>query len=468
MSARRFASRPVMSREQITELNRRLLSMAATDTVSVFVAHTARTVTRLANGQVLSGDDGDTLSITVEMSNGGADVGHSIVTNQLDDAVLRPLLQQCERLARESVKGLQQSVRVRPKNVQDDPVKVHLWHDSTVRAMTEARETVLNGLLMPVRRSGLNGAGFIGLMARVESYLDRDEASAYNEETDCEVTVTARTPDGARSGWGGECARDWSRIDTNAVVGRAIRMATEAGTVVALEPGRRTAILSPAAVAQLCRVFAGQLEADSTDSGNTGFSRFPFGNKRGERMFDPRVTIRSDPADPDGGYSPFFWRRYGTRAMTWIENGVLKELNYSPKYALVRGKPYTAPAKSIRLSGGPTSIEEMIARCDEGVYVNRFSSVHVTDIKTGSMTGVTRDGCFLVRDGKIQKAVKNFRILESPYFFLNNILAMGTPKRAAFGYSPPKRDEESWPLPPIIVPPLMVRDFNFSALIDAV
>jgi predicted Zn-dependent protease len=81
------------------------------------------------------------------------------------------------------------------------------------------------------------------------------------------------------------------------------------------------------------------------------------------------------------------------------------------------------------------------------------------------ISGLTRDGCFLVKDGTIQHAVTNFRFLESPWLILNRLEAIGTTHRTALGHTP---GVDGWPLPPIIVPPLMVRDFNFVALGEAV
>jgi predicted Zn-dependent protease len=109
------------------------------------------------------------------------------------------------------------------------------------------------------------------------------------------------------------------------------------------------------------------------------------------------------------------------------------------------------------------TVEEMIANCVEGVYVNRFGSLSVTDGASGQLTGVTRDGCLLIKDGKIAKAVKNFRILEAPMVVLNQLLAIGVPERIAV-------EEDLWQETsfPIIAPPVMMRDFNFSGLSDAV
>jgi predicted Zn-dependent protease len=90
---------------------------------------------------------------------------------------------------------------------------------------------------------------------------------------------------------------------------------------------------------------------------------------------------------------------------------------------------------------------------------------------SGLMTGVTRDGCFLIKDGKIAKPVKNFRFTESPFLAFNKVEMIGEPERVAFGYDVPREHTDGptrWPHLPIIVPPMMIQDFNFTALSDAV
>jgi predicted Zn-dependent protease len=158
--------------------------------------------------------------------------------------------------------------------------------------------------------------------------------------------------------------------------------------------------------------------------------------------------------------------------MTWVENGVLKNLAYGVTGAMFTGRTYAGWPHSMRFTGGTTTIDQMIAQCADGIYVNRFSGVDLIDRKTCLTTGVTRDGCFYVKDGKIVKPVKNFRFDESPFFMLNKIEALGIPERTSFGYTPKGAYMEgwecNWPRWPMIVPPMMVRDFNFSALADAV
>jgi predicted Zn-dependent protease len=462
--------RPVMTRDAVTALSKRIMTMTSVDTVEVFVTHTARVITRLANDRILAGDDGDEVEIYIMTRDGGRDQVR-VETNQITESTLRALVHQCETLARGQV-GSEREVLPVPQ-VQDHYPPVQLWHDSTVRAMSNTRDTTVPALIDGVTQHGLRAAGFLGCMARATAVLSKDGIHAFCDETDSEVTVTARGQDGKSSGWSGQAARDWSRIDAPAIVNEATRIALMSKDVQALEPGRRTVILGPGAVVQLARYFALQLDAKGTDMGETGFSKSPRGgNKLRQRVFDPQIHMSSDPADPDGGYRNFFGLGLANRKMTWIADGVLKNLSYDMLYAMARGKEYTESPSSLRIGGGTSSLEHMIASCQEGVYVNRFSSVDMLDKRTGMMTGVTRDGCFLIKDGKIDRAVKNFRFRESPFFMFNKLVALGPAVRTAFGYTPPSERYEdpaiTWPRPPMIVPPMMVRDFNFSSLSDAV
>lgn len=457
------AGRPVLARTQMQDLVGRIMDMTTTPTAEVKIAHTACVATRLANGQVLSGDDGDTLTIRISVGFGG-DPGQRVAmtrlqTNQLSLEVLRAIVDQAEAIDREQLRPKENVLPVR-KMVQDTYVPVQLWHQATIDAMRNARATTLPRLLLPFRKAGLTAAGFVGLIARSEGYYDRDGITAYCEETDSEVTVTARGSNG-ESGWSGQAARDWSKIDLSQLSAHALEMAQRSANPVAVEPGRRTAVLSAAAVGQITRQLAGHFN----QYGSGAFERAggAKGIRWGGRYFDPRITIRSDPADPDGGYRPFFDGPYATPAMTWIENGILKNMSSG----LMSGKPYVDTPRSLRIFGGPTTEAEMIARCEEGIYVNRLYGVQDVERHSALMTGVTRDGCFLIQKGKITKPLKNFRILESPFFIWNKLEAIGPTSRVPIGFLP-KTYGVDWPVPPIIAPPMMVHDFNFASLADAV
>jgi predicted Zn-dependent protease len=304
---------------------------------------------------------------------------------------------------------------------------------------------------------------------------------AWGESTDSELTVTARTLDGTGSGWSGQAHRDWTQIQPERLVHEAIDLAQRSQHPVRVEPGKYTAILSADAVGALVAPMSGFFHIVVAASAEN----FPFGYteerkglppcRLGERVFDPRISLWTDPADPECGDFPFFPDGIPSGRETWVKDGVLRAMAYDTTDGPARHKTPVQDPVCVRMSGGTTSIAEMIATCERGIYVHRFSSVIIVDKHSGTMSGVTRDGCFLIKDGKIAQPIINFRFYQSPVLAFNNVLALGVPQRVSFGFAPPARGSGrfnealgTWPRPPMVLPPMMVHDFNFAALVDAV
>jgi predicted Zn-dependent protease len=181
-------------------------------------------------------------------------------------------------------------------------------------------------------------------------------------------------------------------------------------------------------------------------------------SKIGQRVIDPRMTLSADPMDPDLGFVPFDWGGEPYLNTNWIENGVLKELSYPRFYGLQQlYKDWALPnSRAFRLSGGTATVDEMIARTARGLLVTRINNVRLIDLSSMLLSGNTRDGLWLIENGKISKAVKNFHFTESPLFVLNNVEQMGVPHRVFR------------PGAPAVCPALKVQDFNFTGLMDAV
>jgi predicted Zn-dependent protease len=253
---------------------------------------------------------------------------------------------------------------------------------------------------------------------------------------------------------------DWSRIDTHALSSIAIEKCLTSHNAVAVEPGRYTVILEPQAVCDMCAILLRDyLNREVAESGSGPFAGTkPHTSRLGERVIDERISISADPMDPDLGFPPFdsFGNVY--HAVTWIDHGVLKELAYYRPYGIKQlGKNSGLPnSHAFRMSGGKTSIDEMIQTTKRGIRVTRFSNVGVVDPKSLLLSGYTRDGTWLIEHGKISKPIKNFRFTESPLFVLNNVEALGVPQRVFH------------PSAPVIVPPIKAREFNFTALSEAV
>jgi len=267
-----------------------------------------------------------------------------------------------------------------------------------------------------------------------------------------------RTTDGTGSGWAAADHPDWGQIDFAAVSRRAIDKARLSRNPVPIEPGKYTVILEPQAVGDLVQLVAFYADARSSDEGRSPFSKQGGGNKIGEKIADPRVTLFSDPRDPQLLAQPFDGNGMPISRQVWIENGVLKQLYYSRFWAKKQGKTATGFPTSIKLAGGTLSVDDMIRSTERGVLVTRLWYLREVDPRTILYTGLTRDGTFLIENGKISKAIRNMRFNESPLFMLNNLEALGRPERLAGTEAGGS----------VVMPALKVRDFTFTSLSEAV
>jgi predicted Zn-dependent protease len=173
------------------------------------------------------------------------------------------------------------------------------------------------------------------------------------------------------------------------------------------------------------------------------------------------VTIVTDPAD--GRLAPNLFDGEGlpNRRMEWVREGVLQNLAYDRYWASQQGVEPTGFVSGYYMEGGDATVEEMIRSTDRGLLVTRLWYIRSVDPRTISFTGLTRDGTFLIENGRISHAVKNLRWNESPVFILNNLEQMGRPV-------PVSPTESGGTSPTVMVPPIKVRDFNFTSTSDAV
>jgi predicted Zn-dependent protease len=311
------------------------------------------------------------------------------------------------------------------------------------------------------RAGGLTATGYLEANAGSFAVANSRGLFAYARQTAASMTTTVRTTDGTGSGWAGAASNDVGRIDAAALAARAIDKARRSVNPVAVEPGNYTVILEPTAVANLVQLIAFALAARNADEGRSFFSLPGGKNKIGQKVVDQRVSLVSDPLDAEAFANTFTGEGLPVGRTAWIENGVVKNLAYDRYWAAQKGVAATPLTGSLRMSGGSTSVEEMIASTARGILVTRFWYIRPVDPRTILYTGLTRDGTFLVENGKITRAVKNLRYNYSPIFLLNNIEAMGQPVRVS-------ASEDGSPGFAVVVPPIKARDFTFTSLSDAV
>ena len=444
-----------LSREESEALARRVLGFATADDTRVTINSGSRGNTRFAVNQISTAGDNYDATVSVRSVVGGR-VG-TVTTNKLDDQSLRDAVQSSERLAR--------LVPVDPELLPELGAQsfreTRGWSDAAAALDPAGRAAGVRAVTDAAKAAGLLSTGYLEVDAGATAIANTRGLFAYSRDTDIAMTTTVRTEDGTGSGWAGAAHYDWTRFDPAALGARAIEKARLSVNPVAVEPGRYTVILEPTAVGNLIQLIAFQLSARSADEGRSFFTKPGGGTKFGMKVVDERVTLSSDVADPDVPATPFTPEGFPIPTTTWIENGVVKNLAYDRFWAQKQGKAPAPFGGTLRMSGGTSSMEDMIASTSRGILVTRFWYIRPVDPRTILYTGLTRDGTFLIENGKITRAVKNMRYNESPIFMLNNLEAMGRPVRVS-------ASEAGGPGLAIIVPPIKVRDFSFTSLSDAV
>lgn len=447
---------PLLTREESEALGRRILGLVSAPTAQVRLVSRANGTTEFARGDthIALETTGMTVMLTVDF--GGGRRCYATGT-RLDDPGLKTLVTEGEAAARARDPQMPQIVED-ISVTQQYPAPPKLFFDGVLQAMVpEARAALVRGAIEATEAAGLISAGDLEFWTSSLAIMNTGGFFTYERKTYGQFSLTARTSDGRGSGWAWAGREDWARVDVSGVVARAVDLAHRSAKPVAIEPGRYTVILEPAAVAALVGEITPWWPAEYADVGGSVFSKEPLGtNKIGLQMMDRRLHMVSDPWDHEIPRSPVTGDgNPPLKRVAWFEHGVLTNLSYWTAYARQKGREPLMPQVQARFfADGPTqTLEEMIASTRRGLWVNRLSGITRMNQRALLLTGTTRDGTFLIENGKITKAIRNFRFTESPFFVFNKLEAAGEPVRASTD---------------VVCPRLKVRDFDFTSLTDAI
>jgi predicted Zn-dependent protease len=443
----------LLTREEAKKLTDKVLAMSSADETRVSVVSSWGGNTRFADASITTGGGiaNTTVAITATIGRRRA----SATTNVLDDASLKRTVALAAQLARLSP----EDPELMPELGSQSYASIGAYVERTADLDPESRATAVRRAVEASRASGkavgeIFSAGFLEANARAIAVATSRGLFAYHRTTDANFSMTVRTPDATGSGWASAGARDWGRIDAAAIGRIAAQKAVASRTPVAIDPGLYTAVLEPQAVNDLVPLLGGALNARNADEGRSPFSKPGGGTRIGEKVVDERVTLYTDPADPLLLGTPFDNDGLPVGRTVWIEKGVLRNLAYSRFWAQKQNKQPTGnPGGSLALVGGTKTTEELIAGCERGILVTHFFYIRSLEPRTVLNTGLTRDGTFLIEQGKITKALKNFRWNESPLLMLNRLEEIGRPEPTAAGR---------------LMPALRISRFDFSSSSDAV
>jgi predicted Zn-dependent protease len=444
----------VLSRDEARALTTRVLSFSTADQTRVTVTSERSGNTRFADGGITTSGGSNDTSVTVTVTFGKRRASSS--TNVLDDAALKRTVDLASRLARLAPEDPELMPELGPQTYQAVDAFVEATADLDAEARAEAIGRAISAATAAGKAAGaIFAAGYLEANVRAIAVATSNGLFAYHRTTDADLSVTVRTPDGTGSGWAHAGARDWSAVDPAAIGRVAAQKAVASRNPREIPPGLYTAVLEPQAVTDLVPLLAGALNARNADEGRSAFSKAGGGTRIGEKVADERVTLYSDPADAGLRGQPFDPEGIPLHRIVWIEKGILRNLAYTRFWAEKQGKQPTGSAvfSGLALVGGTKSTEELIAGCARGVLVTHFFYIRALDPRTVLQTGLTRDGAFLIENGRITQPLKNFRWNESPLLMLNRLEDIGRPEPTAAGR---------------LMPALRVRDFNFTSLSDAV
>jgi predicted Zn-dependent protease len=287
------------------------------------------------------------------------------------------------------------------------------------------------------------------------------------------VELNAKTADLTRSAWAGAGTRDFSDVDVAGLEAGLARQLGWAARQVELPAGRYETLLPPTAVADLLIDLYWSLGAKDAVDGRTVFSK-PGGTRVGEQLASLPVTLRSDPEAPGLQCPPFVIAHASTRHSSvfdnglpldptdWIRRGELAALTQTRYSAGLSGLAVTPAIDNLILEapGAVASLDDMIARTGRGLLLTSLWYIREVDPQTLLLTGLTRDGVYLVENGEVTAAVNNFRFNESPVAMLGRITEAG-----ATGPALPR--EWSDYFTHSAMPPLRVDGFNMSSVSQA-
>lgn len=446
----------LFTESEVKALTDKILSMVKADDATAGVSSNRQSHLRFAANNVLTSGMREGRSANVTVWIGGKRGAAS--TNDLDDESLREMVDRAEAIARTAPVDREYVPTLGKQTYKP----VNGYFEATANLSLADRAKQIGAILAEFDKNKVIGAGFHNANAQSGGSATKNGNFDHERSTGVGLSVTARTPDGTSSGYFLRSHNNIAKLDTMRIARESIRKALEGRNARAADPGIYTVILEPQAVADLLGGFSFGFNARTAEEGRSAFSAPGGRTKLGEKIFDEKVTIFSDPWHADLPGSQSAQGGIPAERIVMVENGVLKNLIYNRFWAKQKNvAPTPGPVNMIlETSGAAQTLEQMIASTERGILVSRLWYIRSTDPRTASSTGLTRDGVWMIENGKIAYPLKNFRFNQSTVKMLapGNVLAVGRPERV--GSSEGGAGS--------LLPALKLKEFNFTSQSEAV
>ena len=456
----------MLTQDQAADIFSRIKKHATAEEVECLFYGGRSALTRFANNTIHQNVAEENYGVSVRTVFSGRTA--RATTNKFDDQSLRDVVSASESLAR---------VQERDTDLLPVPdagegaratLEIPSRHFQATAALTpEQRAEAVGKIVSIAQKHKLTTAGIFSSAQGVEGIFNSRGLSNWHTQTSAEISITMLAEDS--SGWQKSNSPDVTKLNPQALAETAAKKAVESAGPREISAGKYTVIFEPAAVLDM-----------------VGFMFFDFGglaildqrsflnNRIGPRLFGENISIWDDVAHPLQAGPSFDGEGVRRKKVQLVENGVVKRLVYARATAeKMRNSEHADKIGPIEPTGhgfpipnemgegpmnivfepprDPKTVEQMVSSTERGILVTRLWYIREVDPYEKILTGMTRDGTFLVENGQLVCGVRNFRFNQSLIEMLSNVEQMSTPVRTS--------GEESFDM---VVPAMKVRDFNFT------
>jgi predicted Zn-dependent protease len=417
--------------------------------IEAIVTGEAQSLTRFANNAIGQNVAERSIHLSVRPVIDGRTARAS--TNRLDRESIRKVVEEAIAITRLTEPDPELLPLAEPASLE----ALDRYSAPTAQATPQHRAEKVAEAIATVEAHGQVAAGIYATGETRFELFNSHGVRAVHGETMARFSITAMGGDS--SGWAKASACDHRELDAGALAETAARKCAASRTPRQIAPGRYTVILEPAAVLDL----VGQMFMDFSATAIRDGRSF-LNDRIGKQLFGANITIHDDAAHRLQSGAPFDGEGVPRRRLALVDRGVVREIAYSRQAARAAGAAPTghgfplpnemgeAPM-NIVITGGESTVEQMVAGCERGVLVTRLWYIREVDPYQKIFTGMTRDGTFLVAGGQIAGGVRNFRFNESLIEMLSRVEAMSPGVRAS--------GEETFDA---VVPAMQVGGFNFT------
>ena len=440
----------ILSTKEALDIIESAIQQSQAEGVFISLSSSESALSRFSENQISQNVHKNRFNLTITSYFGKRSASAS--TTELDRDAIVATLRRCEDLARFAPEDPEWVELLSPQSYEDMKPAFDV---ATANISPLTKGEMLEQVCTQAKQRGVNGSGTLSTNVTLNAVGNSLGLRACDRTTEADFSFTARVDNG--SSWGQNTAWGIEQLPLLETTEKVIERAIASCNPQEINPGDYTVIFEPSAMAGLLPWVIWNMDARAADEGRSFMSRTdeegkPAGNRVGEQLFSPLVQIQRNPSHPLLQSSRFFGNGLPNSYLEIVKDGIPQTLSYSRYWAQQQDTQPTGEMYPLVMSGGDKTIADLISNTEKGILVTRAWYVRYVNPRTLEVTGMTRDGTFLIEEGKIAYPIKNLRFNQCLPEMLHNITDLSTTQRCGRG----------------VIPGCKVNNFHFSSVTDSV